>query len=209
MKTAVSYLKSDDYSKCIGLIDISSADYIHVDMCDGLYVRNKNFEIEDLLKLLNIAKKPLNIHMMCKEPIEYLDKLFTLNVESITIHPLACSDVVGTLKYIKEHNIKCGVALNPNEKLSLIDKYFAIVDEILIMSVHPGKGGQEFIPKVLYKIDELNKIKNNYNFIIAIDGGINDQTIKQLVGKNVDLVISGSFITNSNNYNEALEKLNV
>ena len=205
MKIAVSYLSSNNYLECINKINESNADYVHVDLCDGKYVNTKNFEIKDTIKLLKNSKKPLNIHLMVENPKKIIKYFKKLNVESITIHNLSNSKKI--LNYIKKKGFKCGIALNPNENIDLIKDYLNLIDELLIMSVVPGKGGQSFINNTLEKIDNINSIKNSYHFITAIDGGINNETIKLLKDKNIDLVISGSYITNSKDYNETINKL--
>ena len=207
MKVAVSYLKSDNYKKCIEQIDKSQADFIHVDLCDGKYVENRNFTIGEITKLLKNAQKPLDIHLMVKEPLKYLDDLALLNINTITFHLDACKDAKKTFEYIKLIGLKVGIAVNPNEDINILDTYLNEVDEILIMSVVPGKGGQAFMPEVLPKIDKLNKIKENYHFIIAVDGGINNETIEYLKDKKIDMVVSGSYITNSENFDEKIMTL--
>ena len=205
MKIAVSYLSSNNYLECINKINESNADYVHVDLCDGKYVNTKNFEIKDTIKLLKNSKKPLNIHLMVENPKKIIKHFKKLNVESITIHNLSNSEKI--LNYIKKKWYKCGIALNPNESIDSIRKYLNLIDELLIMSVIPGKGGQGFIDSTISKIDEINNIKNNYHFITAIDGGINNETIKLLKNKDIDLVISGSYIVNSIDYNKTINEL--
>ncbi|MGN1379529.1 MAG: ribulose-phosphate 3-epimerase [Bacilli bacterium] len=205
MKIAVSYLSSNNYLECIKKINESNADFIHVDLCDGKYVNTKNFEIRDTIKLLKKSQKPLNIHLMVANPKKIIKYFKNLNVESITIHNLNNAEKI--LNYIKKKGYRCGIALNPNESIDLIKNYLNLIDELLIMSVMPGKGGQSFITHTLNKIDEINNIKNNYHFLTAIDGGINNETIKLLKNKDIDLVISGSYVTNSINYNEAINEI--
>lgn len=205
MKIAVSYLSSNNYLECINKINQSNADYIHVDLCDGKYVNTKNFEIKNTIKLLNNSKKPLNIHLMVANPKKIIKYFKKLNIESITIHNIKNADKI--LKYLKKKGYKCGIALNPNESIDSIRKYLNLIDELLIMSVIPGKGGQGFIDSTLTKIDEINNIKDNYHFITAIDGGINNETIKLLKNKGIDLVISGSYIVNSIDYNKAINEI--
>lgn len=207
MKVAVSYLKSDNYKKCIEKINATQADYIHVDMCDGKYVEAKNFTISELLKLLRTATKPLDIHLMVNEPIKYIDDLAMLNVSTITIHLDACKNPSSTIDYIKSIGLKVGIAVNPDESIDILNPYLKDIDEVLFMSVVPGKGGQAFMPEILPKIDELNVIKNNYHFITAVDGGINGETIAYLKDKNIDLVISGSYITGSEDFDESIKTL--
>lgn len=207
MKVAVSYLKSDNYKKCIEEIDKSTADFIHVDLCDGKYVETKNFTIGEVTKLLKNVQKPLDIHLMVKEPIKYVDDLALLNVSTLTIHLDSCKNPDETINYIRNIGIKVGVAINPDEPISILDSYYNDIDEVLVMSVVPGKGGQAFMPEVIPKIDEINLIKDQYNFIVAVDGGINGETIEYLKDKNIDIVISGSYITASENFDENIKNL--
>lgn len=204
MKIAVSYLASDNYKKCIEVLNNTKTDFIHVDLCDGKYVETKNFTLKNVMSLLKSSKKKLNIHLMVMDPKKYIDSLATLNVDEIIIHNI--NDAENIINYIKNLGIKVGIAINPNENITDFEKYFDIVDTILVMSVTPGKGGQTFIKDVLQTIDYLNSIKNNYNFDIAIDGGINSETINFVKDK-VDLVISGSFITNSDDYDKQISML--
>ena len=208
MKIAVSFLKSNNYKECIKKINKTKCDYLHVDMCDGNYVEDKNFTIKPLIDTLNVSTKPLDVHMMVKDPLKYIDKLAMLNIETITIH-IDCNDSLKTVDYIKSIGIKAGIAINPNQDVSLLKPYLEKVDEILIMSVVPGKGGQVFIESTLDKIDLINSFKKDYHFITAVDGGINGNTIQLLKDKNIDLVISGSFITQSDDYDSAIKLLNI
>ena len=207
MKVAVSYLSSDNYKKCISDIDKTSADYIHVDLCDGKYVETKNFILSEAISLLKNANKKLDIHLMCMEPIKYIEQLAFLNTETITFHPKGCNNVKQTIEYIKNMGLKVGIAINPDEDLSLVEPYYEDIDEILFMSVYPGKGGQSFIPEVVDKIIKINEVKENYRFITAIDGGINSESINYLIGTNIDMLISGSYITNSADYEEQIKSL--
>ena len=141
---------------------------------------------------------------MVIDPKKYIDSLATLNVDEIIIHNV--NGAQNLINYIKSLGIKAGIAINPNEKITDFEKYFDMVDTILVMSVMPGKGGQTFIKDVLQTIDYLNSIKNNYNFDIAVDGGINSETINFVKDK-VDLVISGSFITKSDDYDKQISIL--
>ena len=208
MKIAVSFLKSDNYKKCIEKINKTKCDYLHVDMCDGKYVEDKNFTLKPLIDTLKVSTKPLDIHMMVADPIKYIDELAMLNIETMTIH-IDCNDSLKTIEYIKNIGIKAGIAINPDQDVSLLKPYLEKVDEVLIMSVVPGKGGQAFIESTLDKIDLINSFKNNYHFITAVDGGINGETINLLKNKKIDLVISGSFVTQSDDFDSAINMLNI
>lgn len=206
MKVAVSYLSSDNKKECIKRIDNSIAEYIHVDLCDGKYVKEKNFTMSEVKSLLKNAIKPLDVHLMVKNPMKYIDELAMLNVDTITIH-LDIDNVSDILDYIQNIGIKAGLAINPNQSPKLLEQYLNRIDKVLFMSVKPGKGGQSFMESILSKIDKINQVKNNYNFETSVDGGINDETINHLLDKDIDIIVSGSYITSSNDYNESINKL--
>ena len=201
---SVSYLKSKyERDLTINKINESIADYVHVDLMDGLYVPNKNFTILDLLDTLSKITKPLDIHLMVKNPEDYLDYLIKFDPKIITFHLDATDKPIEVIKKIKENNIQVGIAINPNEDIKILNDYIDLIDYVLLMSVYPGKGGQEFIPSVLEKV----RLLNNKKVLIGIDGGINKETIEYLKDYKIDIVISGSFICMSDNYNESIKLL--
>lgn len=204
MKVSVSYITSK-YSKkeTINLIDNSLADYIHVDIMDGIYVNNKTFTISEVINDLSNVKKKLDIHLMVNNPDKYINKLGTLNINNIIFHPSTSKNINKTIELIRSMGYLVGIAINPDEDIHIIDNYINNIDMVLIMSVYPGKGGQEFIPSVLDKIDYLN----NYDLIISIDGGINNESLNYIKDKNIDILVSGSYICMSDNYNESINNL--
>ena len=209
MKIAVSFLKSDNYKKCIQKINNTSADYLHVDMCDGKYVETKNFTIKPLIDTLSVSTKKLDVHLMCDNPISYVDDLAILDVETITFHLNTCKDPMDVINYIHSIGIKVGMAINPDEQVEQLTPYLEYLDEVLVMSVVPGKGGQSFMGEVLPKVDELNNLKSKYHFIVAIDGGINGDTVQYLKDYPVDMAISGSYVTLSESFEDAIRNLHI
>lgn len=204
MKISVSYLSSRfDKKTTLKKIVESKADYLHVDLMDGKYVDNKNFTINEVLNDLKSIYLPLDIHLMVNNPDKYLEKLGSLNAEFITFHPSTSKNPNKTIEKIKSLGINVGIAINPNEDIHLIDEYLDKIDLVLIMSVYPGKGGQEFIPEVIEKLDYLK----DKNIIVAIDGGINNETIKLIEDKKIDIIVSGSYVCNSDNYDEQIANL--
>ena len=201
---AVSFLKSN-YNRydTIKKIDESKADLIHVDLLDGIYAGKNNLDIDELVKELSNTKKKLDIHLMVKEPLEIIKKLINLNIWAITFHLDATSKPIEIIEYVKNHNIKVGIAINPDEDIHIVDSYLDLINYVLIMSVFPGRGGQEFIPKVLDKIPYLY----NKKILIGIDGGINAESIKYLKDYQIDNIISGSFICMSNDFNKQIDIL--
>lgn len=208
MKISVSYLSSF-YSKekTIGLIEKTNADYIHVDLMDGGFVPKKNFTTSEVIELLKNHELPLDIHLMVFDPEVYIDELKTLTPEYITFHIEATKNIVKTIELIKSNNIKAGLAIKPNTNLMELMPYLPMVDLVLIMSVEPGEGGQEFIKSSTERLDKLIKFreKNHLNFKIEMDGGINSDTIKLISG--LDIAVSGSFICKSNNFEKQIELL--
>jgi len=202
---SVSYLKSKfEKKETIKLINESNADFIHVDLMDGLYVENKNFTIEEVIKDLLDTTKSLDIHLMVNNPIIYIDELAKLKPSIITFHLDSTDNPKEVIELIKDYNIKVGIAINPSDDINILDDYYELIDYVLIMSVHPGLGGQSFIPSVLDKVKYLE----DKNLLIGIDGGINDHSIKLLNGYKIDIIISGSFICMSDDYNKQIDLLN-
>ena len=208
MKIAVSYLKSKyDVKKTIELINKSNADYIHVDLMDGIFVKNNNLQIEETIENLKNHIKPLNIHLMVEKPIPIIEKLSVLKSETIVIH-FEIPNFLDSLIKLDELKIKKGLAINPDTDVLKLRPFLEQIDEVLIMSVYPGKGGQTFIKETLNKLKWLKKYKdeNGLNFNIAVDGGINDETVF-LIRDYVDIVISGSFICMHDDYNKQIKLL--
>lgn len=199
---SVSFLKSKlNKLDTIKKIDKSDANYIHVDLMDGIYVENSN--IINYLDGLENTIKPLDVHLMVDEPIKYIEDLAKLNTEIITFHLDSCDSPLEVINKIKEYNIKVGIAINPSDDINIINDYIDLIDYVLIMSVVPGRGGQEFIKDVLIKLDYL---KNKY-LLVGIDGGINSETVRYLKNYDIDIIVSGSYICMSDNYNEQINIL--
>lgn len=203
MKIAVSFIKSkyDDITT-IQKIDETSADYLHVDIMDGKFAGQKNYSVEDIINLAKHTSKLLDIHLMVLNPESYIEGLVQLNVKCITFHVEATDKVNEIIDLIHSYGIKAGISLNPETSVEKIKPYLDRIDEVLIMTVHPGKGGQTFIEEMTKKIDKLNNLGD---YILAVDGGINAETIKLV--KKADIAISGSFICESNDYEKSIEIL--
>lgn len=208
MEVSVSYLSSYySQEKTIMQIENTSANYIHVDLMDGGFVPTKNFTINEVTRLLKNHEKPLDIHLMTFDPLIYINDLAKLKPKYITFHLEATKDIVKTIELIKRNNIKVGLSIKPNTDILELMPYLTLIDLVLIMSVEPGQGGQKFIYTSVDKLQDLLKIRkeNNLNFKISMDGGINDDTIKLVQG--LDIVVSGSYICKSNNYEEKIKTI--
>ncbi len=204
MKLAISILKSK-YSELetINRINNANADYIHVDVMDGKFVEEKTKPYE----YLNKSKKKLNVHLMVENPFNYIPKYSLLNTESIIIPVEIDDDIKSLLDFIRSRGLKCGLAINPETSVKNIEKYLNLVDEVLVLTVNPGRGGQKMLDSVLYKVDLLIKMRKEkkYKFKIIVDGGVNDETIDKV--RNADIIVSGSYICQGEDFNERIAKL--
>lgn len=202
IKVSTSILTCNNRIQATEELNKTNTDYIHIDYMDAIFVDNKEFTIEEIKTLSKISTKKLDIHIMAENPEPIIQELKDLNIEYITIHYEINKPLDKIINLIHNQGYKCGISIKPKTDPKNIIEYLKKIDLVLIMSVEPGKGGQKFIPDVLNKIKEL---KQN-NLIIEIDGGINDTNIEEL--KNiVDIVVVGSYITNSNNYNKQINNL--
>ena len=203
MKLSVSILASNNKEESIKKVNNTNTDYLHIDVMDKIFVENYSFPIEEIKQSSIISTKPLDVHLMVVNPIEYIKQLNLDNIEYITFHIELNKDIKEIINHIKSINKKVGISINPNTDINELLPYINDIDMILIMSVVPGKGGQKFMPEVLNKIDIIKQ--HNKDITIEIDGGINEETIKQL--HDIDIVVVGSFITNYDNYQEQIDKL--
>lgn len=199
---SVSILSLEDKSKIKALAK-EEINYIHLDIMDGKYVPNKTMDIEDLKPFLKEVNKPYDVHLMVDDVLKYAKEYQTLNPEIITFHLDTNSNHLEVINFLKQHGIKVGLAIKPNESVDIIKPYLDQIDLALIMSVEPGKGGQAFIEGVTYKIAELRNLKKS--LLIEIDGGINNETIMLCEG--CDIKVVGSYITNGD-FKERIESLN-
>ena len=198
MKLALSVLqiKDEEKLKSIKYLDV---DYIHLDIMDGIFVPNKTDDISDIIKTLG---KPIDVHLMVSDVISYINKYALLHPEFITFHVEAVEDPIEIINYIKSKNIKAGISIKPNTSIDEIKDYLDLVDLVLVMSVEPGYGGQKYLDSATNKINELKAY--NGKFKIEVDGGINDETIKNV--KSCDMVVVGSYITNGD-YETQIKKI--
>ena len=197
-KVSVSFLSSKDVIGDLIELDTTSADYIHVDVMDGKFVKNKYLPFKVLDKMAYVMKKRLDVHLMVKDPSKYIIRYATLNSEYITIH-------VELGKKLDEYGIKCGLAINPNTDIIELTPYLDRIDLILVMSVEPGRGGQSFIDTTTKRIDDIKKMIGKRKILINVDGGINKDTIGKV--SNSDIVVSGSYVVGSDNFEEAITSL--
>ena len=205
-KIAVSYLGVKSIPKALVMIDKTDADYVHVDVMDGKYTNYKTFGFNEM-SLGKYTRKRLDVHLMVKKPLKYIDDFALLNVDCINIHVDIKNDLEDVINRIKLYGIKVGLALNPDQDVSLIQEYLPDIDNILVMTVVPGLPGQEIIPETIDKLNMIKKIidKAKLDVTLEVDGGISLDNVKKL--KNADIIVSGSCITKSEDYQDTITKL--
>ena len=204
IKISTSILSSKDRINSIQKLNNTNTDYLHIDTMDGIFVPNTQMSIKEIIDLEKYSKKPLDIHLMVENPENYIKHLENKNIEYITIHIEINKNIDSLINKIKSLGYKVGLSIKPNTNIKEIIPYLDRINLILIMSVEPGFGGQKFIPSSLDKAKELRDI--NKNITIEIDGGINDTNIEE-IKQYVDIAVVGSYITNSNDYNQAINNL--
>ena len=195
---------SADFSqlgKEIKKLEDAGADMIHVDVMDGHFVPNLTIGPPVIKALKKNSLLPFDVHLMISPVHKYIESYASAGADIITIHPEATNDLLGSINKIREFKKKVGVSLNPETKIEIIKEHLDKIDLILIMSVHPGFGGQKFMPEVLNKVKKLDEIRKNskLNFVIEIDGGINFENSKQAIESGVDILVSGTTIFKNNN----------
>ena len=195
---------SADFSQLgneIKRLEEGGADMIHVDVMDGHFVPNLTIGPPVIKTLRSYSKLPFDVHLMIKPVHKYIKNYAEAGADIITIHPEATDSLKNSIKHIKELGKKVGVSLNPETKTDIIKEFLTEIDLVLIMSVHPGFGGQKFIPEVINKIKELKniKLKENLKFDIEVDGGIDFNNSKLVVEAGANILVSGTTIFKSNN----------
>ena len=197
---------SADFSQLgneIKRLEDGGADMIHVDVMDGHFVPNLTIGPPVIKALRNYTKLPFDVHLMIAPVHKYIKNYAEAGADIITIHPEATDNLKKSINHIKELGKKVGISLNPNTKIDIIKEFLNEINLVLIMSVHPGFGGQKFITEVLIKIKELKKIKDqqNLNFDIEVDGGINFDNSKLVIEAGANILVSGTTIFKNNNGN--------
>ena len=194
---------SADFSKLSSEIkkqEEGGADMIHVDVMDGHFVPNLTIGPPVIKSLRSHTNLPFDVHLMISPVHKYIKNFSDAGADIITIHPEATDNLIDSINHIKNLKKKAGVSLNPNTKISTVEKYLDKIDLILIMSVYPGFGGQKFIPEVVSKIKTLSEIKKskNLNFDIEVDGGINFENSKSVIEAGANILVSGTTIFKEN-----------
>ena len=208
-KVSISILDCDfeNITSEIKKINDNKIDLIHIDIMDGKFVNNQTEKLFNLNKISSLTNLKYDIHMMVEEPLDKIDEYIKYEPEIITIHIEKNSNLIDCIRKIKSYNINAGVAINPDTNITELYDILELIDLVLIMSVHPGKGGQKFINETIDKVKDINNKKNKNNFIISVDGGVNDTNSKDLINSGADLLVSGSYLVKSDNLNNSIKSL--
>lgn len=193
----------------IQTINRSEADFIHFDVMDGVFVPNISFGIPIIEHVRKIAEKPLDVHLMIVNPERYIIPFVKAGASSITVHYEACVHLNRTIHEIKEQKIKASVCLNPHTPVSLLSDIIFELDMVLLMSVNPGFGGQDFIENTYKKVSQLRELidKHNSDCLIEVDGGVDYDTGKKLFDAGANVLVSGSFIFKSEKPEETIRNM--
>lgn len=209
VKIAPSILSSN-FSKLgeeITTLNNSECDYIHIDIMDGHFVPNLTIGPEVVKSIRPYTRKTFDVHLMINPVMNILPSFIEAGSDIITIHHEISDNVFDCINLIKKHNIKVGISIKPSTEAREIIPYLELIDLILVMTVEPGFGGQKFLSSQLKKIKEIKDLISNRNIELEVDGGINYITSKQVIEAGANVLVSGSTIFSSNNYNEAILRL--
>ena len=197
-----SILSADfgNLARDIHTIDEAGAEYIHIDVMDGVFVPTISFGMPIIKSIRPLTDKIFDLHLMIEEPIRYVDEFTALGADIITVHVEACKDTAATLKRIKELGVKAGITLNPDTPLSDVREFLPLADMLLIMSVVPGFGGQKFIEASLDKLREAVILRDELglNYDIEIDGGVNFDNIRDIHEAGANIIVAGSAVFKGN-----------
>ena len=209
IKIAPSIL-SADFSKLgqeIQDLDKSNCEYIHIDVMDGHFVPNLTIGPDVVKSLRKYTKKVFDVHLMIDPVQEFIPQFIEAGADIITIHHEISEEVIKSLELIKKNKKKVGISIKPLTPAKVIHKYLEIIDLVLIMTVEPGFGGQQLIKSQIEKIKEIRKIIGNKNIDIEVDGGVNLKNAKELKNAGANILVSGSTIFKSENYQETIDIL--
>ena len=193
----------------VEMINASQADWIHVDIMDGVFVPNISMGIPVVEAIKKHAKKPLDVHLMIVQPEKYVEAFQKAGAETISVHVEACSHLHRNIQQIKALGCKAGVAVNPHTPISSLSEIIQDIDLVCLMSVNPGFGGQKFIENTYNKVKELKALiaAKQSKALIEIDGGVNQQNAKPLLNAGANVLVAGNFVFSSTNPKDVIQQL--
>lgn len=193
----------------IRMLNDSAADWIHLDIMDGVFVPNISFGLPVTEAIGRIAQKPLDVHLMIVQPERYVEAFQKAGASVISVHAEACTHLHRVIHQIKSMGIKAGVAINPHTPVRILENVIAETDVVCLMSVNPGFGGQRFIENTYRKITELKAliIEAESRALIEIDGGVNRENARKLMETGADILVAGNFVFSAENPAEIIRQL--
>ena len=210
-KIAPSILSADigTLVEDIKMLDEGGADWIHVDVMDGHFVPNLTFGPNVVAAAKSATDLPLDVHLMVEEPEKMINGFIEAGATAITVHAEATKNIHQVMQHIRSHNVSPGVVINPGTPVSFIEPVLSSVDLVLVMTVNPGFGGQAFIPEMLTKIEKLDQYRKDHDlqFLIEVDGGINEETIQLCHEAGADVFVAGSNIFSAPSPADQIAKL--
>jgi len=210
-KVSPSLLAADfaNLTKDINMINRSEADWLHLDVMDGVFVPNISFGFPVLEAVAKICQKPLDVHLMIVDPGKFTEQVKALGAYMMNVHYEACPHLHRTIQQIHAAGMKAGVTLNPHTPVNVLEDIIQDVDMVLLMTVNPGFGGQKFIEHSIDKVRRLKELilKTDSHAFIEVDGGVNGDTGKRLVEAGVDVLVAGSYVFGAAQPEEIIKEL--
>ena len=196
MLVSASFLSSNNPPVDLKKLNETDVDFIHVDIMDGKFVKNKTMPFREMKNIYKFTDKRLDVHLMVEQPEKYIPLYAELNTEYITFHLETEENIESNLELIKGYGIKTGLAIKPNTEVKELVPYLPLLDLVLVMSVEPGAGGQDFIEDTPKKLEELRTLLKEYNqdIVISVDGGINNETGLLCKEAGCDTLVSASYV---------------
>lgn len=212
-KIAPSILAADyaNFASELKRIEETSAEYVHIDIMDGQFVPNITFGADVVASMRKHSKLVFDCHLMVVNPERFVDAFAQAGADIMTIHAESTLHIHGALQKIKKAGMKAGVVINPGTPVSAIEHVLSLVDQVLIMTVNPGFGGQAFIPEMLEKVQKVAKIRDEkgYDFDIEVDGGVDNKTIKACYQAGANVFVAGSYLFKASDLTAQVETLRV
>lgn len=196
-------------AKDIDMLNRSEADWLHLDVMDGVFVPNISFGFPVLEAVAKICQKPLDVHLMIVDPGKFTEQVKALGAYMMNVHYEACPHLHRTIQQIHAAGMKAGVTLNPHTPVSVLEDIIQDVDMVLLMTVNPGFGGQKFIEHSTEKVRRLKELiqRTGSHALIEVDGGVNGDTGRRLVEAGVDVLVAGSYVFGAPNPEERIKEL--